>query len=113
MRRLLTAAGMIFAVSLAVYLGTTMSTDGMALVVGVIVGVGASIPLHLLIVAVTQRSNRPTLQPRPRHQRRERQEPTVLIIDTSDPSTPPPEYWVRELTDRGARVVVLQSGEKR
>ncbi len=42
--------GVVFAVALAVVIGNRMSADAMAVVVGVVCGVGASVPTCLLLV---------------------------------------------------------------
>ena len=47
-----------FGVTLAVIIGQRMSTDAMAVVIGVAVGVAASIPTSLLLVAMLRREQR-------------------------------------------------------
>jgi SNF family Na+-dependent transporter len=47
--------GIVFAVALAVVIGNRMSTDAMAVVVGVVCGVMASIPTSLLIIWALRR----------------------------------------------------------
>jgi len=47
--------GILFLITLAVVIGLRMSNEAMAVVIGVIFGVAASIPTSLLIVAVTWR----------------------------------------------------------
>lgn len=48
------------AVAMAVVIGNRMSTDAMAVVIGVVFGVAASIPTSLLVIAASRRSERPT-----------------------------------------------------
>ena len=55
MKKLMVLAVGVFVVSLAVTVGTRMSTEAMAVVIGVVCGVGAGIPSSLLILAVTNR----------------------------------------------------------
>ncbi len=56
MRRLLGLGFIAFLVALAIVIGQRMSTDAMAVVIGVVFGVIASIPTSLLIIAATRRS---------------------------------------------------------
>jgi len=58
MRNFLLAVVVIFCVTLAVVIGNRMSTEAMAVVIGVICGVAASIPMSLLILVVTSRAGR-------------------------------------------------------
>jgi hypothetical protein len=55
MRKLLALALLAFCVVLAIIVGQRMSTDAMAVVIGVVVGVGASVPTSLLLVALLRR----------------------------------------------------------
>ncbi len=54
MKKLLALSIIAAGVTLAVVIGQRMSTDAMAVVVGVVFGVAASIPTSLLIVAATR-----------------------------------------------------------
>jgi uncharacterized membrane-anchored protein len=45
--------------ALALLLGNTLTVDDMAVVLGVAVGVAASVPVSLLLVALVQRAQRP------------------------------------------------------
>jgi hypothetical protein len=66
----------VFVVGVAIVVGYRLSTDAMALVVGVACGVLASIPTSLLIVwAVTRRTNQPVEQGLPRHY------PPVVVVN--------------------------------
>ena len=58
MRNFLIAVVLIFCVTLAVVIGNRMSTEAMAVVIGVVCGVAASIPMSLLILIVTSRAGR-------------------------------------------------------
>ncbi len=55
MKKLVALILIAFAVTLAVIVGNRMSTDAMAVVIGIVCGVGASIPTSLLILAVASR----------------------------------------------------------
>ncbi len=55
MKRVLILLGAIFVVALAIVVGSRMSSDAMAVVVGVTCGVVASIPTSLLIIWATSR----------------------------------------------------------
>lgn len=60
MKRALALLMLGFGITMAVIIGKRMSTDAMAVVVGVIVGVAASIPTSLLLVALLRRERRPS-----------------------------------------------------
>jgi hypothetical protein len=55
MKRVAAVALIAFVVALAVVIGQRMSADAMAVVVGIVCGVAASVPTSLLIVFVTGR----------------------------------------------------------
>ena len=55
MRQLVALLALGFIVTLGVVVGTRMSSDAIAVLVGVIAGVAASIPCALLLMAVTRR----------------------------------------------------------
>jgi hypothetical protein len=68
-----------FLVTLAIVIGQRMSTDAMAVVIGVVFGVAASIPTSLLVMAATRRSHaaeRPTND----HWMAERYAPPPVIV---------------------------------
>jgi hypothetical protein len=54
MRNFLIAVVVIFCVTLAVVIGNRMSTEAMAVVIGVVCGVAASIPVSILILLATR-----------------------------------------------------------
>ena len=58
-RHILVLVLVAFAVTLAVIVGQRLSSEAMAVVVGVIAGVGASIPTSLIVVWVASRSMAP------------------------------------------------------
>ncbi len=55
MKKIIVPAMLGFGVVLAVIIGQRMSTDAMAVVIGVAVGVAASVPTSLLLVALLRR----------------------------------------------------------
>jgi hypothetical protein len=79
MRRLIGLSMLAGIVTLAIIIGQRMSTDAMAVVIGVVFGVAASIPTSLLI-ALAARGNR-------------RQDPPYRR-DDYQPSPPPPQIYV-------------------
>jgi hypothetical protein len=57
-RQIIVLLALAFVVTLGVVVGTRMSSDAIAVLVGVIAGVAASIPCALLLVVVTRRRER-------------------------------------------------------
>ncbi len=95
MKRLFAISFLVFVVALAVVIGQRMSTDAMAVVIGVIVGVAASIPASLLIIVASRRvHSHPGTTPRPSQ---ERYFPPVIVVNSDRqpsqwaPSMPGPE----------------------
>jgi hypothetical protein len=54
-RRLIPLLVLSFGITLAVVIGQRMSSDAMAVMIGVVVGVAASVPTSLLLVALVRR----------------------------------------------------------
>ena len=63
MRKVLIAVVLSFAVTLAIIVGKRMSTEAMAVVVGVVCGVAAGIPMSVLIMLAVNRRSEPRLRP--------------------------------------------------
>jgi hypothetical protein len=82
MKKVVAIAFIAFTVTLAVIIGKRMSTDAMAVVIGVACGVLASIPTSLLILAVTSRRGEREVPQR-------RDYPPVVIVN---PSNNQPRY---------------------
>jgi len=74
MKKVVAMAFIAFTVTLAVIIGKRMSTDAMAVVIGVGCGVLASIPTSLLILAVTNRRGEREIPQR-------REYPPVVIVN--------------------------------
>lgn len=71
-----------FGVVLAVIIGQRMSTDAMAVVIGVAVGVAASVPTSLLLVALLRRQRQPFDDYRaPEYNQRQLPQPPVIVIN--------------------------------
>lgn len=71
-----------FGVVLAVIIGQRMSTDAMAVVIGVAVGVAASVPTSLLLVALLRRQRQPLDDYRaPEYNTRQLQQPPVIVVN--------------------------------
>jgi hypothetical protein len=103
-----------FAVTLAIVVGDRMSTDAMAVVVGVVCGVAAGIPMSLLLMLALRRRDRDAEGPLRAQMdaRYAAPAPPVVVIQGGIPATsnvPPPYYpmhtAVAEPTQRRFRVV--------
>jgi len=64
-KQLIVLLAVAFVVTLGVVVGTRMSSDAIAVLVGVIAGVAASIPCALLLLVVTRRQQNAAQTPRP------------------------------------------------
>ena len=82
MKKVAILALVAFAITLAVIIGKRMSTDAMAVVIGVGCGVVASIPTSLLILAVTNRREERQVHRQPNY-------PPVVIVN---PGSNQPRY---------------------
>lgn len=80
MKRLTALAVVAAGVALAVVIGQRMSTDAMAVAIGVVFGVAASIPTSLLIVAATRG--------------RREEPPRYSQPDFRPPAQPPPQIYI-------------------
>ena len=78
-KRVLACSVVAFSVALAVVVGNRMSTEAMAVVIGVVCGVAASIPMSAIILALSRRSQVPV-----------RDEPTPHSIPPYIVVAPPP-----------------------
>ena len=87
MRRLLGLSLLAFAVSLGAVVGYRMSSEAMAVVVGVVCRVLASIPMSLLILVVSRRMDRQNYEERyePR-----RDYPPVVVVNPGGVQQLPP-----------------------
>lgn len=106
MKRLVPIILLGFGVALAIVIGQRMSTDAMAVVIGVAVGVAASVPTSLLLVALLRKeraSYRPDMGREPLYPPAlPQQQPNVIVLDPSQfgmgknaqyqTPLPPPEF---------------------
>lgn len=79
-------------VALAVVVGQRMSSDAMAVVIGVVFGVAASIPTSLLVVAATRRAAAPPARP--------------ALHDP--PPAPPPQIYIVQPGQTGGQAPWLE-----
>jgi hypothetical protein len=113
MKKVAIVAVIAFAMTLAVIIGKRMSTDAMAVVIGVACGVLASIPTSLLILAVSNRQGKREARP----QRRDY--PPVVVVNPGGnqprylPSfpIPPMQAQERQFNVIGDEDVVLDEGQ--
>jgi len=88
MKNLLILAIAAFAITLAIIVGNRMSAEAMAVVVGIVCGVAASIPMSVLILILTHRLGRreETLRAEPQGEARRLDYPPVVVVN---PGTQP------------------------
>jgi hypothetical protein len=95
-RQIVAALGLVFVVALAVVVGKQMSAEAMAVVIGVVCGVAASIPTSVLLLVVFTRRDRQQLEQGERQARPYNYPPVVVVQGGSPQSLPPgPQagYW--------------------
>jgi hypothetical protein len=104
MKRVVAIVGSVFAVALAVLIGTRMSADALGLLVGVVCGVLASLPTSLVLVwALVRRSQAHGVEGAARYAVNGHQYPPVVVVNPgtsyglpgygpslSSPGLPPP-----------------------
>ncbi len=96
MRRAVIAISLAFAVALAVVVGNRMSTEAMAVVVGVVCGVAAGIPMSALILLVSRRREQlDAFSQRGAYGSHHGAYPPVVVIQggTPTPTQPLPPYY--------------------
>jgi hypothetical protein len=111
MKKWLAFLVVVSAVGLGVVVGNRLSVDAMAVVVGVVCGVGASIPTSLLLVLVMGRRGR-------REEQRRMGYPPVVVVNSGSqgrygpqgPYLPPGPGW--ESAPRQFRVVGEEEEEE-
>ncbi len=121
MRRVLAVGAICFLMVLAAVIGQRMSTDAMAVVIGVLFGVAASIPTSLLVLAAARRSAAEANGSRPGGERwsqerwgADRAFPPVIVVapptqTTAPASTLPP--LIPPTADRRRFRIVGADGE--
>jgi hypothetical protein len=96
MRRAVIAISFAFAVALAIVVGNRMSTEAMAVVVGVVCGVTAAMPMSALILLVSRRREQPeAFTQRGAHGSHHGAYPPVVVIQGGTPTAtePLPPYY--------------------
>jgi hypothetical protein len=96
MRQTVTVVGLVFVVALAVVVGRQMSTEAMAVVIGVVCGVVASIPTSVLLLAALTRRERARVEEEGRQGSHDSAPPVVVIQGGGSPGLPmipPSGYW--------------------
>ncbi|MFQ5595491.1 MAG: hypothetical protein ACE5HA_15190 [Anaerolineae bacterium] len=92
MRRVIALAIIAFTVTLSVVVGSRLSSEAMAVVVGTVCGVLAGIPTSVLLLVVVRRlREEPTQQP----QQRQPAYPPVIVINPNagQPHQPPNPFY--------------------
>ncbi len=108
MKRLIPLVLLGFGVALAIVIGQRMSTDAMAVVIGVAVGVAASVPTSLLLIALLRKERQSFRQepspqmPYGQYPPMLPQQPNFIVLDPAQfagmrnaqmqTPLPPPEY---------------------
>jgi hypothetical protein len=88
MKRVIVPVMLGFGVTLALVIGQRMTTDAMAVVLGVAVGVAASVPTSILLVALVRRAQRETggrLEPaQAAYALPTQQQPNIIVLNPGD-----------------------------
>jgi hypothetical protein len=88
--------GLVFAVTLAVFVGKQMSSEALAVIIGVVCGVAAGIPTSLLLLVAVTRRDRPRSAEGERYQGQGSYPPVVVIQGGAPqalPQGPQAGYW--------------------
>jgi hypothetical protein len=123
-RHVVLVFGSLFAVVLGVIVGRQMSTEALAVVVGIVCGVAASIPTALLLAAVLIRRNQVGAEGLADGRRQSKQPPVVVVqgdFGTQGlPAGPEAGYWPAPVSDQaverqwqvvGGEDLLLESGQ--
>jgi hypothetical protein len=95
-KQVVVALGVAFGATLAVIVGKQMSTEALAVVIGVVCGVAASIPSSLLLMLAISRRDRRLHEDQLQGSRQAHYPPVVVVQGGSPQSLPPgPQagYW--------------------
>lgn len=96
LKNIAVALGLVFAIALAVVVGSRMSAEAMAVVVGVVCGVAAGIPTSILLLVVMHRRDRLRMDEREQQMRQQNYPPVVVIQGGAPqglPQGPQAGYW--------------------
>jgi hypothetical protein len=92
LKRMASLVAVAFAVALAVVVGTRLSSDAIAVLVGVVAGVAASIPTALLLIVVTRRRQDEDDDGDTYYQDRRRDSPPVIVVAPGSAPQALPQY---------------------
>lgn len=93
-RNVVVGMGLAFVFTLAIVVGKRMSADAVAIVVGVIVAILASVPALILVALVLRFANRRISTVDDLQQQQARPYPPVVVIQGGMPQQSlPPGYW--------------------
>jgi hypothetical protein len=90
-KRVAALVAVAFAVTLAAVVGTRLSSDAIAVLVGVVAGVAASIPTALLLIVVTRRREEEDDEDT-YYQERRRDNPPVIVVAPGGAPQALPQY---------------------
>ena len=114
MKRTLLILWAVVLISLIVVVSTKLSNDAIAVIIGVGLGVLASVPTSLLIAFVLTRQNRQVPQPPPGLTNNQAQPPVVIVNGGQQPGLKagqPPAYQVQPPSTRTFTIVGEESTE--
>jgi hypothetical protein len=90
--RLVVVVGLVFVITLAAVVGSRMSAEAMAVVVGVVCGVAAGIPTSVLLLLAMSRRDRQRYDPQQRAAQHGGSPPVVVIQGGAPQALPPGQY---------------------
>jgi hypothetical protein len=91
MKKFMAVLGLVFAVSLGVAVGLRMNSEAMAVIIGVICGVAASVPTSLLIIYTLGKRGESQA-----NQRSAASYPPVVVVNPSAPQQGSNNPWQRQ-----------------
>ena len=89
-KRIVALLALAFVIALAVVVGTRLSSDAIAVLVGVVAGVAASIPTALLLIVVTRRDDQG--EEDEYYEERRRESPPVIVVAPGSAPQVLPQY---------------------
>ena len=106
-----------FAITLALVVGWRMSAEAMAVVIGVIAGVAASIPTSLIVIWFMARAKLNST-PAPTRREPEPNEPRIIVVNappaapSNYPTATPSPYALNEPQRTPRRFTIIGGGEE-
>jgi hypothetical protein len=88
MNRMILALAGVFIIALAIAIGSRLSNDAMAVIVGIVCGIGASIPTSLLMLFLLDKRDEAVREHEPRPA-----PPAVVIVNQPVGSAPQPQQY--------------------